>query len=116
VAETTVKIHVCCWFRCTGKAMGQVYQSELMVFLDFVHRPVFQEAENTTFRKLDLFPSSGEGGRNTYSLGSSTKSSPQSLFLRDRSEQMSSSPHLRTETDPVSETLSFLDSRIPDDV
>jgi hypothetical protein len=31
-------------------------------FLDFVHRPVFQKIENTTFRKLDLFPSSGEGG------------------------------------------------------
>jgi hypothetical protein len=28
-------------------------------FLDFVHRPDFQKQENTTFRKLDLFPSSG---------------------------------------------------------
>jgi hypothetical protein len=27
------------------------------------------EIENTTFRKLDLFPSSGEG-ENTYSVGS----------------------------------------------
>jgi hypothetical protein len=31
--------------------------------LDFFHRPVFYRTENTTFRKLDLFPSSGEGGR-----------------------------------------------------
>jgi hypothetical protein len=30
--------------------------------LDFVHRPVFEKLENTTFRKLDLFPSTGEGG------------------------------------------------------
>jgi hypothetical protein len=30
-------------------------------FLDFVHRPVFCKLENTTFRELDLFPSSGEG-------------------------------------------------------
>jgi hypothetical protein len=30
--------------------------------LDFVHRPDFHKPENTTFRKLDLFPSSGEGG------------------------------------------------------
>jgi hypothetical protein len=30
-------------------------------FSDFVHRPVFQKLENTTFRKLDLFPSSGDG-------------------------------------------------------
>jgi hypothetical protein len=29
-------------------------------FLDFVHRPVFQKLKNM-FRKLDLFPSSGEG-------------------------------------------------------
>jgi hypothetical protein len=29
--------------------------------LDFVHRPEFQIPQNTTFRKLDLFPSSGEG-------------------------------------------------------
>jgi hypothetical protein len=26
VAETTVKRFLCCGFRCTGKAMGQVYQ------------------------------------------------------------------------------------------
>jgi hypothetical protein len=31
-------------------------------FLDFVHRPVVLTLENTTFRKVDLFPSSDEGG------------------------------------------------------
>jgi hypothetical protein len=35
--------------------------------------PVFYELENTTFRKLDLFPSSGEGG-DTYSVWSIRKS------------------------------------------
>jgi hypothetical protein len=30
-------------------------------FLDFAHRPEFYILENTTFRELDLFPSSGEG-------------------------------------------------------
>jgi hypothetical protein len=30
-------------------------------FSDFGHRPVFYKLEKTTFRKLDLFPSSGEG-------------------------------------------------------
>jgi hypothetical protein len=35
--------------------------------LDFVHRPDFYKPENTTFQKLDLFPSSGEGGGGTYS-------------------------------------------------
>jgi hypothetical protein len=34
--------------------------------LDFAHPPDFHKPENTTFRKLDLFPSSGEGG-GTYS-------------------------------------------------
>jgi hypothetical protein len=28
---------------------------------DFVHHPMFEKLENITFRKLDLFPSSGEG-------------------------------------------------------
>jgi hypothetical protein len=41
-------------------------------FSDFVLRPVFYTLENT-FRKLDLFPSSGEG-RDTYSVGSLRKS------------------------------------------
>jgi hypothetical protein len=31
-------------------------------FLDFVHHPEFYKQENTTFRKLDLFLSSGERG------------------------------------------------------
>jgi hypothetical protein len=30
--------------------------------LDFVHHPDFYKPKNTTFRKLDLFPSSGDGG------------------------------------------------------
>jgi hypothetical protein len=39
-------------------------------FLDFFHRPVFYRIENTTFRKLDLFPSSGEGeGEEAHSPG-----------------------------------------------
>jgi hypothetical protein len=32
-------------------------------FLDFVHRPVFLKLENTTFRKVHLFPSWGEEGK-----------------------------------------------------
>jgi hypothetical protein len=39
----------------------------------FVHRPVFLKLENTTFRKLDLFLSSGQGD-DTYSVGSLRKS------------------------------------------
>jgi hypothetical protein len=35
--------------------------------------------KNTTFRKLDLFPSSGEEVRDTYSVGSRSNSSAQSL-------------------------------------
>jgi hypothetical protein len=37
------------------------------------------------------------------------------LFLRDPREQVSSPPHQRTETDPVSTTLCFLVFRIPND-
>jgi hypothetical protein len=44
-------------------------------FLDFFHRPVFYRTENMMFRKLDLFPSSGEGrGEDTYSVGPLRKS------------------------------------------
>jgi hypothetical protein len=32
----------------------------ITVVLNFVHRPEFLAVENTTFRKRDLFPSSGE--------------------------------------------------------
>jgi hypothetical protein len=42
-------------------------------FLDFFHHPVFKRIENMTFRKLDLFPSSGEG-EDIYSVGSLRKS------------------------------------------
>jgi hypothetical protein len=42
-------------------------------FLDFVHCPVFQKLGNTTFRKLDLFPSSLMG-EDTLLVGSLRKS------------------------------------------
>jgi hypothetical protein len=39
-------------------------------FLDFIHRQVFLNLENTRFRKLDLFPSSGEWRKTpTHQLG-----------------------------------------------
>jgi hypothetical protein len=38
-------------------------------FSDCAHCPEFQELENTTFRKLDLFPSSGEWGETPTLLG-----------------------------------------------
>jgi hypothetical protein len=86
-------------------------------FLDFVHRPVFYKPDNTTFRKLDLFPSSSEGV-DTYCVGYLKKSQPQSLVwfrlaLRDPTEKVSP-PHLRTETILVSETLRSLAFRISD--
>jgi hypothetical protein len=39
-------------------------------FLGFVRCPEFSILENTTFRKLDLFPSSGEGREIPTLLGS----------------------------------------------
>jgi hypothetical protein len=38
-------------------------------FVDFVHRPEFQVLENTTFRKLGLFPSAGEERKTSRLLG-----------------------------------------------
>jgi hypothetical protein len=47
--------------------------------LDFVHRPVFYKLENTTFRKMDLFPSS-EGGKTPTQLDSSPEDGDRSSF------------------------------------
>jgi hypothetical protein len=44
-----------------------VHQLITTKLLDFVHRPDFHKPENTTFWKLDLFPSSGWGGGGPYS-------------------------------------------------
>jgi hypothetical protein len=68
-------------------------------FSDFVHRPDSKELEdkNTTFRKLDLFPSSGEGRH--LLLVQWLR-----LTLSKGPNRVCVSPHLRTETDPVSET------------
>jgi hypothetical protein len=71
------------------------------------------------FRKPDLFPSSGEGGGETPTqLGplEIANLSHWSLALSKGPNRVGVSPlpHLRTETDPVSETLCFLVSRILD--
>jgi hypothetical protein len=50
-----------------------VYNTQNYWVFGLVHRPVFKKRDNTAFRKLDLFPSSGEGG-DTYSVGFLRKS------------------------------------------
>jgi hypothetical protein len=42
------------------KELKKRLRLRITVFLHFVHRPKFQIAVNTTFRKLDLIPSSVE--------------------------------------------------------
>jgi hypothetical protein len=77
------------------------------------------EPGNTTSQKLDPWPSSGEEGETPTMLGPLERAdlnhwtSP--VFLRDPNEQVTPPRYLRTETDPASETLCFLVSRIPDD-
>jgi hypothetical protein len=44
-----------------------VYNTQNYWILGIFHRPVFKRLENTTFRKLDLFSSSGEVGRHILS-------------------------------------------------
>jgi hypothetical protein len=40
--------------------MVMVYNTQNYLVMDFVHRLQFRIQESTTFRELDLFPSSGE--------------------------------------------------------
>jgi hypothetical protein len=82
--------------------------------LDFVHRPDFYKPENTTFRKLELFPSSGEGGAPTLQKNQKL-SFPQAMPEQKKVNHWKLFPRLKTETDPVSETLCFLVCRNPDD-
>jgi hypothetical protein len=80
-------------------------------FLDVVSCPEFQMLENTTFRKLGLFPSSGEGRETLVLLGPLERANPCPDTVIEVSPfegtQQSPSPHLKTETDPVSETFCF---------
>jgi hypothetical protein len=61
---------------------------------DFIHRPVFYKLENTTFRKLDLFPSSDEE-ETPILLGPLETASLDLLFLTDSIEKISP-PQRRT--------------------
>jgi hypothetical protein len=55
------------------KAVNYIEIHRITGFLDFF--PTSSILENTTFRKLNLFPSSGEGGgEDTYSVGPLRKS------------------------------------------
>jgi hypothetical protein len=58
--------------------------------LDVAYRPVFQKLEITTFRKMDVFPSSGEcGGKTPTQLGPleiSNSITGGEIFLRDPTE------------------------------
>jgi hypothetical protein len=49
-------------------------------FLDFFHCPVFYKIENTTFQKLDLFPSSGKGDQLSRCLPPSPEDGNRSSF------------------------------------
>jgi hypothetical protein len=85
------------------------YCLRIVWFLDFVHRPEFQIIENTTFRKIDLFPFSGEGSETPALLGLLERDNLNHwTLLMDLTEHVSPCLHLRTETDTVSEILCFL--------
>jgi hypothetical protein len=56
-----------------GHRFRRVLTLRITGFLDLVHRPAVSKLENATFRKRDLFPSSGGGGSDTYSVGSLRK-------------------------------------------
>jgi hypothetical protein len=75
---------------------GRNFSSELLRFWTLSIFQYSKKLNNTTFRKLDLIPSSGQGGKTPSQLGPLEKANLNHL------------PDLRTETDPVSETLCSL--------
>jgi hypothetical protein len=78
-----------------------------------VWHPKFKK---TTFQKLDLFPSSGERREIPTLLGPlKIANDPCHNNIYINTQHLSPSPHLKRETDPVSETLCILVFRIPDD-
>jgi hypothetical protein len=74
-------------------------------FFNFPLSGIRENRKSTIFRKLDLFPSSGEGGREDI-----LSWVPQKELISITGPVI----QLRMETDPVLETLCFLFSRIPD--
>jgi hypothetical protein len=60
VAERTVKRLLCCGFRRTGKAMGQV-SLRITGFLDFFSSSGILGTRKHNVSESDLFPSSGVG-------------------------------------------------------
>jgi hypothetical protein len=88
--------------------------------LVFVLRPEFEKLENATFRKLDLFLSSGKERKRPTLLGPLERSSfsqwTTEIALSNGPHRVGDPfPHLRTEIDRVPEMLCFLVFRIPDD-
>jgi hypothetical protein len=62
-----------------------VYNTQNYWVFGLFHRPVFWRLENTKFLKLDLFLSSGEGGK-TPTLSGPLERANLNHFLRDPSE------------------------------
>lgn len=61
-------------FSFCSQRTGLDLKEILKFFLDFAHRSVFWNLKKSTIRKFDLFPSSGEGREDTYSVVSLRKS------------------------------------------
>jgi hypothetical protein len=70
--------------------------------------------KNTTFRNLDVFPFSGEG-ETVCCVSQKEQRLRVALSNESNGIVISLPPHLRTETDPDSETLCFLVFRLPED-
>jgi hypothetical protein len=73
----TLPTFMFCYLKITSLVKCKVFQwwrvlLRITEFLEFIHRLELWILENTTFRKLDLLPSSGEWGH-AYSVGSLRK-------------------------------------------
>jgi hypothetical protein len=101
---------------CSRRLHYELIWFEITGFLDFVHHPVLQlNPENTTFRKLDLFQSSGEGERHL--LCWVPQKELTSIIFSKGPNRVGASPLTWGLTHPVFETLcslGFLEYRTMD--
>jgi hypothetical protein len=89
---------------------GKEFSLRITFVLNFVHHHEFQKLENVTFRKLDLFPFSGEGRKTHKLLSPLERVTIKSVPIGSRSGQNEPTVHTSSVGEPIGDkyTISSL--------